>query len=157
MGEGSRGQRPGRFELALNCNFTEVPRAREALRLFLAEQSCGPEEVSACEIALVEGCNNAIKYAGGRSEPVVIEVTCTPRQIELRITDHTPGFPWPEPAPLPEPDSESGRGIYLIQTVMDETEYLNSPGGNTLLMRKFRAFQEAGPELPSSRPGSPRG
>jgi len=139
MGEGSRGQRPDCLELALSCNFAEVPRAREALHSFLAEQGCGREEVSVCEIALVEGCNNAIKYAGARDEPFAIEVACTPRQIEIRVTDHTHGFPWPERACLPDSESESGRGIYLIQAVMDETEYLNCPEGNTLVMRKFRA------------------
>ena len=52
--------------------------------------------------------------------------------------DHTAGFDWPQQAALPEADRENGRGIYLIQSLMDSSEYLQAPRENTLILRKTR-------------------
>jgi serine phosphatase RsbU (regulator of sigma subunit) len=88
----------------------------------------------------VEACNNAIKYAPGpaRTRPVGVEIACSAEQLELRVTDHTAGFEWPERAELPPPESESGRGIFLIQSMMDSAHYLRGKSENILVLRKSR-------------------
>jgi anti-sigma regulatory factor (Ser/Thr protein kinase) len=67
-----------------------------------------------------------------------MEVLCDVNEVELRITDHTPGFEWPEKPALPDTQSESGRGLYLIRALMDHAHYLRSPGENVLVLRKSR-------------------
>jgi anti-sigma regulatory factor (Ser/Thr protein kinase) len=132
---------PGCLDLRLACDFAEVQRALDSMRRFLTEQGCSSELSSRCEIALAEACNNAIKYASGeaRSRPVAVQISCFPREIEITVVDHTPGCEWPHQAELPPQDSESGRGICLIQAVMDRAEYTTHPSGNRLVMRKLRA------------------
>ena len=69
---------------------------------------------------------------------MVVEVTCGPKLFEVRVTDHTPGFEWPETIDLPPPESESGRGLFLIHSLMDSAQYLRGRGENILVMRKSR-------------------
>ena len=127
--------------MSLGCDFAEVQPAAAALRTFLASHGCSPADASDCEIALVEGCNNAIKYAAGKGRllPVQVRISCSAREIAITIEDHTPGFDWPLQAKLPLPDQEHGRGIFLIQAVMDEAKYTIGNAGNRLWMRKLRA------------------
>ena len=91
-----------------------------------------------CELALVEACSNAIQYADGRGKEdgVIIDASLKKAEVELRVTDHTAGFKWPERASLPDAESEKGRGIFLIQSLMDSTEYLKGPDTNVLIIRK---------------------
>src|SRR2546430_1093672 len=91
---------------------------RDQVRGALAERGLALADLTACELALAEGCNNAINYAREVAQPIEIEVTCSPAKVEFRINDHTPGFNWPARVELPEPESERGRGLYLIQSLM---------------------------------------
>jgi serine/threonine-protein kinase RsbW len=131
---------PRVLRLALACNLAAVRPAAEAARIFLAEQGCAGQDLVDYELALVEACNNAIRYstASGRHKPVLVEVLSDAKELELRITDHTPGFEWTEKVLLPDCESESGRGLYLIRTLMDYANYFRSPRENVLVMRKKR-------------------
>jgi anti-sigma regulatory factor (Ser/Thr protein kinase) len=124
--------------LSLACDLREVRRAASELRRFLAGQKCPQTDVTDCELALVEACNNAIQYAQGaaRAAPVLVQVSCGLRVIELRITDHTAGFVMPEQLPLPNPEAERGRGLFLIRSVMQQVDYVRGDDQNTLVLRR---------------------
>jgi len=127
-----------RFSIASELG--EVRCAAESIRNFLARSGCAASDISDCELGLVEACNNAILYA--QPEPqqrVEIEAQCGTHAIELRITDHTRGFEWPQKAVLPKVDSENGRGVFLIQSVMNTTKYERNLAGNTLMLHKIRS------------------
>ena len=51
------------LRLTLACELTEVRPAILAVRGFLAEQGLALQELTTCELALAEACNNAINYA----------------------------------------------------------------------------------------------
>jgi len=124
----------------LQCDLSEVTPARLEVREFLQEQGVGEIEISACELALAEACNNAIQNATreGRESPIDIVAVCTPSQVELHVNDHTPGFDWPDKVPLPSLDAEHGRGLFFIQACMDTADYIRGPEANRLMMRKSR-------------------
>lgn len=128
------------LQLWLECDLIEVRPVALAVSSFLRDQMIGEETVQACELALVEACNNAVRYAleEGRKEPVQVDVICGSEQIELRVSDHTPGFDLPSQVELPSPEHESGRGLFLIQSVMDAVRYLRGREGNCLVMKKKR-------------------
>jgi serine phosphatase RsbU (regulator of sigma subunit)/anti-sigma regulatory factor (Ser/Thr protein kinase) len=148
------------FRLTLACDLPEVRRATHATREFLAEQGLQNEEIIACELALAEACNNAIQYAigPGRRHPVEVAVTCNGSKVELHVTDNTPGFDWPKCAKLPPPDSEHGRGVFIIQSLMDEATYVRGRHQNSLVMCKSRHFQghRPGPSAPGNSPAAPQ-
>jgi serine phosphatase RsbU (regulator of sigma subunit)/anti-sigma regulatory factor (Ser/Thr protein kinase) len=141
MSESSgRSWRGSALRLSLACDLAEVLPAIRAVRGFLAEQGLGEKELTACELALAEACNNAINYArdGARAIPVEVEAICNTTGIELRVNDHTPGFEWPKRVELPEVESERGRGLFLIQSLMDSSEYFRGGHENLLRLRKNR-------------------
>ena len=131
---------PATMRLAVPCELSAVRAAAESVHEFLASRGCSEREVTSCEVALVEACNNAIQYArpGERKMPVVIDASCGVEEIEIRVTDHTAGFDWPEEASLPEFGSERGRGLFLIRKMTDSVQYLRGGQTNTLVMRKRR-------------------
>src|SRR5579862_4019056 len=136
MSEILGASRPPVLRLVLPCDLKQVRDAVQSVHQFLEEQGCDEQVLTACDLALVEACNNAIKYAPAADVPVLVEGICGEDLIELRITDHTPGFEWPKHIELPDPESESGRGLYLIQTLMDNANYFRSRGENVLVLRK---------------------
>ncbi len=128
------------LHISLPCQLDEVRHAASRLTDFLREQGLGIEEVQACELAAVEACNNAVQYAGeGRGEePISLDVHCAQEAIELRIGDHTSGFIWPDEITLPAADKERGRGLFLINSLMDEIGYFRGKEANCLVLRKRR-------------------
>ncbi len=126
------------LRLSLAGDFTQVRQAADQVQKFLLWHRCNAQARSDCELAVVEGCNNAIKHStpGTCPQPVKIEVTVAQGEIELRITDHGPGFSWPANIELPEPEHESGRGLYLIRRLMDSASYVRGTDENTLVLRK---------------------
>jgi serine phosphatase RsbU (regulator of sigma subunit)/anti-sigma regulatory factor (Ser/Thr protein kinase) len=154
MPEISGASRPAALRFALPCELNQVRQAAQTVHRFLMEQGCGEDILTACDLALVEACNNAIKYApdSARARPVGVEITCGAGQLEIRVTDHTLGFDWPERVELPAPESESGRGLFLIQSLMDSAQYLRGKGENILVLRKSRPATGAKQESP---PGAP--
>lgn len=128
------------LRLSLLGPLTEVRAAAAATRDFLIRHGWPGAEVTDCELALVEACNNALQHRHPRSSgPAVrIEIQCDARQAEIRIADSAPGFNWSSQPLLPPPEAESGRGLFLIHAVMDDVGYTRSLDGNLLVLRKRR-------------------
>lgn len=132
--------RPVVLQLTLPPDLAHVRPASQEVTSFLATEGCNEGELTAFSLALVEACNNAIRYAPhGSDQPVDIEVQVSGEHIEVRITDHTLGFDWPEKSTLPPADSESGRGLYLIRSLTDRAGYLRGQGKNILHFSRRRA------------------
>jgi anti-sigma regulatory factor (Ser/Thr protein kinase) len=112
---------PNELRLHIHHDFGAVRAAAEKVRSFLSAHGIGQQDLWACELALVEGLNNAVKHVDGasRNKRILLEVSCAPDHVQLRITDHTSGFDMPEKVNLPENNCENGRGLFLIQSLMD--------------------------------------
>ena len=136
--------RPATLRLAFAPDPASARAAAAAIRSFLAEQGVPEKELFSYELCIAEASNNAIEYATGPArelEPVA-EALFTPDQIELRMTDHTAGFVLPDRIPQPSALLDRGRGLFLIQSVMDEVRYLRGTKENILIMRKRRRITQ---------------
>jgi serine phosphatase RsbU (regulator of sigma subunit)/anti-sigma regulatory factor (Ser/Thr protein kinase) len=147
--------RPATLRLAFAPDPASARAVSVAVRNFLGEQGVSEKELFTYELCVAEASNNAIEYARGPNKNLkpIVEALFTPSQIELRVTDHTPGFALPERIPPPSPLSERGRGLFLIQSAMDEVRYLRGTGENILVMRKKRRSAPSpasAPEAPAS-------
>jgi serine phosphatase RsbU (regulator of sigma subunit)/anti-sigma regulatory factor (Ser/Thr protein kinase) len=122
------------------CEFSAVRAAVSQISAWLGELALPEADLGAWELSLIEAGNNAVKYAPpeARRRPVSFELSAGIRDVEARVTDHTPGFDWPEEIALPEPDAEHGRGLYLMKSLTDEVFYLRHPGQNVLVLRRAR-------------------
>ena len=117
-----------------------VPRVAAAVRSFLEEGGVTERELFSLQLCVSEACHNAIKYAEGPAQRLrpSVEALVSPHQIEIRVQDFTAGFDLPQRIPPPSPLEESGRGLFLIQSVMDEVIYVRGRHENVLIMRKRR-------------------
>lgn len=143
--------------IAFRCDPAEAREATRALRAFLAEYHLDDTELFACELCLAEACNNAVQHvADRRHEAIIAEAICTSSHVELRVTDHTPGFTLPEHPVVPPPDREHGRGLFIIHSMMDGVRYLRGEVSNTLVMWKQRVHHLHRPFKPADAPGGLR-
>jgi len=95
----------------------------------LREANCVPGREDDIELALAEALANAVVH-GAKNDPSKIiecDVACDPqRGILIVVRDPGPGF---DPGKIPNPChgenlySSHGRGIYLINQLMDEVEF----------------------------------
>jgi anti-sigma regulatory factor (Ser/Thr protein kinase) len=139
-----RNARPGvktaplRFHM--ECSFAAVRHCAARVRGYLAGHGVAEKDLWACELAFVEGCNNAVQHtpASKAGEKLIVELSCESTHVELRINDHTQGFDLPAESRLPAPEEERGRGIYLMRTLMDEVSYIRDPSANCLVLKKAR-------------------
>lgn len=138
-------------QIEFACDVAAGREAAKTLRRFLEEQGVEEDLLFACELALTEACNNAVHHVDGRPKspegeaaiaapnPAIgAEASVTPEYVELSVTDHTPGFEWPGKVTLADPEIPKGRGLFLIQSLMDEASYERGKGSNVLRMRKRR-------------------
>jgi serine/threonine-protein kinase RsbW len=92
------------------------------------------------ETALVELAGNVIEHAGG-GERLICELTLRRRStaLEAVLSDSGAEVQVPFRATMPDPEqlAESGRGIAMIELLMDDFSYERDPDGNRwrLVMR----------------------
>jgi anti-sigma regulatory factor (Ser/Thr protein kinase) len=124
--------------LNLDCTLAAVRQGASQVRTFLERCGVAEKDIWACELAFVEGCNNAVQHTPRAkvSEKIAIELQIDARAIELRINDHSPGCDIPSQVELPPAESESGRGIFLMRTLMDEVIYVRNASSNCLVLKK---------------------
>lgn len=146
------------LRVQLDCQLDAVRPAVVRLLNFLRDRGVDDEGLASCELALVEGCNNAVDHVSpdGAHLPIGVEASCGVDDIEFRIEDHTPGFVWPVLPHLPPDDAEDGRGLFLIHSLMTSVDYLRGKSGNCLVLRLKRrrpAEDSVASVTPSDLPG----
>jgi serine phosphatase RsbU (regulator of sigma subunit)/anti-sigma regulatory factor (Ser/Thr protein kinase) len=126
-------------ECTLPAQLAAVQPAASLLLGFLRQRGAAAEALSAVELATVEGLNNAIKHgaSGPGAATVALRWQLAGADLAIAITDpgrFAPGPAWLE---LPaDPLAESGRGGFLMRSLMDEVRHDNGLGGHTLHLRK---------------------
>ncbi len=118
--------------------------ARDAVRSVIQwfrDRQIQEDECQQWELVLAEAANNAVNYATSEQSlfTVRIEAALSEVDIEVRITDHTSGFDWPDQVELPEDDEcDHGRGLFIISSLTDHVSYLRGQGQNVLCLRSQR-------------------
>lgn len=92
-------------------------------------------------VVLTEAMTNAILHANAADpdKEVSIHISITEQEIFVKVYDSGQGFDLDSiPCPSFDPDclNESGRGIYIIRSLMDSVVYRKSNGGYVLEMKK---------------------
>jgi serine/threonine-protein kinase RsbW len=105
----------------------------------IKEMDCAPGREFEIEVALCEALNNAIEHGSVHDPSKLIQccVACDhTRGMLIVVRDPGPGF---DPASIPSPVvghnifATGGRGIYLINQLMDEVRF--EKGGTEIHMR----------------------
>ncbi len=114
-----------RVEIRFPGNARYLPAIRALVHEMLTDEKGEPEidDLHKILLAIQEACVNAIRHGhgGDPSLPVELTVVNWSDRLELRVRDGGEGFRLPDDVPFAEdPTSETGRGLAIIRTVMDE-------------------------------------
>jgi sigma-B regulation protein RsbU (phosphoserine phosphatase) len=122
------------------------------------------EDINTIEVAVVEAANNIFKHSYELQEglPIALTIYHNGQELEFLFHDNGPSFDPSEVKPLNftwddiHDVPESGRGIYIINEIMDRVEYNRSNGNNFLkLVKKITKQSEKTPlPLPKNRESS---
>ena len=128
------------MSMTISSDFAEGKKAMHRIMTAVAAAKFNHANMHAIKLALDEAVNNAIKH-GNRLDPekkVRIQAKVDPKQTEIIIEDEGVGF-IRERVPDPRLDENlekcSGRGIFLIESYMDQVEW--TQGGRRLRMVKL--------------------
>ncbi len=137
----------GRAELAF------VERALDELDAFweALAHAVEPLDRTLFTLAISEVLTNIVQHgavgAGAAPGPVEIRMTISAGRDELRavIADTAPpaGIDW-EAVAMPETDAESGRGLALARSSLDEFAHTSGDDGNTWMLRRRISTADAG-------------
>lgn len=120
------------------------PRWLRLIRRVVTEYAelTGLDAQSAREVMLAvdEASANVIKhsYQGDSAKRLTVTARSVDNGIEVEIQDDGEPFnPINQPVPPPDELRVGGRGMFLMQSVMDEIEYEHRDGKNCVRMRKY--------------------
>ncbi|MBI2266327.1 MAG: ATP-binding protein [Armatimonadetes bacterium] len=118
------------IDLRIPCKRHAAARAREKVRVAARKWGLDSERVEDLVTAVGEACGNAIEHSESLGLSVLL--TRTDRGVEVRIRDEGAGFsPLEQLRKLPDPLAERGRGLYLIEKLVDWLGIRSSPGKGT--------------------------
>lgn len=131
-----------------------VAETTDRLMDIIRAMPCAQQHLDAVQIALTEALANAIIH-GNKEDPnkkVTVWGACEANEkLLLVITDEGEGF---DPSAVPDPTlaeniySASGRGVFLINRLMPESEY--RLGGRQVVLRRRVSPGESNPADPTS-------
>jgi PAS domain S-box-containing protein len=124
----------GSARFTLSPDGESLGALRRMLRRWLAEAGASDDDVAAVTMAANEAWENAIEHAHAFA-PVPISVAFERRDDDVFVTVHDAG------APPGESDPDRGRGLTLMQALMDEASFSfgGRYGGSVLLRRRLGA------------------
>ena len=131
------------FTMTIPAEPAAIPKVTDGVVHVLQEKGWPEADVMAVELALQEAVANAIRHGchGDASKRLQCSVSCDEAgEIVITVRDPGTGF---DPAKIPDPRDpanilkSSGRGIFLINGLMDEVHFAD--GGRELHMKKKRA------------------
>ncbi|WP_433246804.1 ATP-binding protein [Streptosporangium sp. CA-135522] len=123
------------FSLALPREAIGIPMVRRALGDSLRSLGVTEDCVSDILLAVTEACANAVRH-GGPANRYEVEAAVGYGRCDVRIIDRGHGLTR-VPEQHPSADIENGRGILIMQAVVDEISFDITPGrGTTVHLRK---------------------
>ena len=121
--------------------------ARHAVDALGEQIHLSPDDRAAVNLAVGEACNNAVLHApdvGGAADPdcpvgaVCVACRVDDDALEIDVSNNGNGFHPPLDAAMPDAFAEHGRGMPLMELLMDSVEYLSLRGNTVVRMRKRR-------------------
>ena len=131
-----------RFTGTINADVRAIRPIVSGVMQIVTEMKCAAGKEHEIDLALQEALANAIIHGCGNDPSKTVEfcVACDEsRGMLIVVRDPGPGF---DPASIPDPTigknifSEHGRGIFLVNQLMDEVHF--ERGGTEIHMRKSR-------------------
>jgi serine/threonine-protein kinase RsbW len=131
------------FTMTIPADPSAIPALTDGVTHVLQEKHWNEKDIMAVELALQEAVANAIRHGcgGDATKSLQCSVTCDESgEILITVRDPGEGFDHTRVADPLDPENilkPSGRGIFLINGLMDDVQFAD--GGRELQMRKKKA------------------
>jgi serine/threonine-protein kinase RsbW len=121
------------LDLVLPREAATVPLVRHLLKHSLVELGVVRGCIDDVELAISEACANVVEHATGDDE-YRIGVDIGPERCEIRVIDAGRGFDHTSmDTAMPAGDTEGGRGLLLMQSLVDRLDFESEPDRGTVL------------------------
>jgi anti-sigma regulatory factor (Ser/Thr protein kinase) len=131
------------FTMTIPADPSAIPALTDGVTHVLQEKHWSEDDVMAVELALQEAVANAIRHGcgGDRTKKLQCSVACDESgEVVITVRDPGTGFDHTTVANPLHPENilkPSGRGIFLINGLMDDVQFAD--GGREVQMRKKKA------------------
>lgn len=135
-----------KFSLCLPRDEATVPVVRHVCRDALLKLGVDDDCVSDVELAVTEACSNVLHHVEATDQyEVTIDINDT--RCEIRVIDAGAGFDHAEVGLHSSSYSaESGRGVFLMRSVVDELNFVSEPESGTVVrLVKHLVLKESSP------------
>ena len=109
-----------------------VPVVRHLLGGSLRKLGVSEQCVSDIELAVTEACTNVLRHALGADDEYEIQVELADANCELKVIDTGHGFDQTSLVGA-RASAESGRGIQLMDAVVDAVDFESRPESGTIV------------------------
>jgi PAS domain S-box-containing protein len=118
------------LEMDLPSEPSALRSLRALLRRWLEQADATEVDVYAINLACSEACTNAIEHAGaGPQETIGFRATLREGEVDVTVRDRGR---WRDQ----RPPSDQGRGLELIEALMDEVQLTTTPSGTVVRLRR---------------------
>ncbi|WP_157936749.1 ATP-binding protein [Geodermatophilus chilensis] len=126
------------FTVHLPVDTGSIPFIRGLCRQALVHLRIERAVIDEIALALTEACANVVQHGGDQAQ-YEVEVAIDDRLCRISVVDNGEGF---DPATLPQQDERSpldgGRGLLLMQALVDRLDFRHEPDGRHLVTLEKR-------------------
>lgn len=139
---GPRGRLLDRFDHRFSPHLVAVPVARHLFDEWLRYQ--GVEDVDREDLLVVvsELCTNAVRSAGGKRSSLHLRARPDADALVIEVDDDGAGFDVALPSvdEVPPVEQLSGRGLFIVQSLVDQFDVSHTETGTTIRCTKRHLF-----------------
>lgn len=132
----------GAITLSIDSTLADVGLVGRAVRAICRTLPGGARAAAEVELCVVEAVNNAIEhgYRGERGHRVDVHLAVHEAELRIEVVDRgggaRGGLRCATRAAAPDPLDESGRGLFLMQALMDDVSYRREGGRSVLRLTR---------------------
>jgi len=111
---------------------------RRALRAYLVEHTVDAAPAYGVVLAADEAFINAVSHAGGADDMIRVSACVSKSEVSVEVQDGGGGFTYRRSHPRSVPDVRraNGRGVFLIESMMDEVSVRSGRRGTAVRMAR---------------------
>lgn len=116
------------FSVRLPRDARSLPLVRGLLRQALEHLDVASQTIEQIVLALTEACANVVQHAGQHDE-YQVDVVLTDDTCRLSVLDDGQGFVFEDAAAAEGSPLEAGRGLLLMEALVDTLQFIRSEDG----------------------------
>jgi len=130
-----------KLETAYPPRRAAAARMRSALRAYLSEQVLDAKAVYDVVLAADEAFINAVGHAGGDGCVIRVSASVSKSEVSVEVRDGGAGFTYlrSHQRSIPDVRRPDGRGVFLIESLMDEVSVSSGARGTVVRMVRHLA------------------